>query len=174
LYLGVGTGHVAKYIEEHTGAKVFKFDLGDLRTPDTKDNKFARANARRIPVADSSLDVVCLMDILHHTNNQEEILSEARRVLKPGGKCLIMEDTIPEDFQRGAKFKRWIVGKMDDAFNQQPKGVNPHNYHPISEWESMFRKSGYLVDESKTNSWHWGLPDFMRANRKKRPDHPTE
>ncbi len=173
LYLGTGTGHVAKYIEDHTGAKVFKFDLADLRTPDTKDNKFAKANARHIPVADSSLDVVCLMDILHHTNNQEEILREVKRVLKPGGKCLLMEDTVPEEFQRGAGFKKWLVGKMDDTFNQQPKGINPHNYRSISEWESVLRKEGYVVDDNKTNSWHWGIPDFMGADRRKRPPKPT-
>ncbi|TAN32159.1 class I SAM-dependent methyltransferase [Patescibacteria group bacterium] len=134
-YIGTGSGHVPQFIEEQTGAKIFKFDLANLRTPDTKDNKFALANARHLPLADSSLDVVCLFDVLHHTKNQEQILSEARRVLRPGGKLLLLEDTLPEEIniasgvkKTKAKAKKWLVGKMDDLFNLQSKSVNPHNF----------------------------------------------
>lgn len=173
LYIGAGSGHVPQYIEQQTGAKVVKFDLADLRTKDTKDNKFALANARRLPIRDACIDKICLFDILHHTQNQDEILKEALRVLKPGGKCLIMEDAVPESFQKGVGVKKWIVGKMDDAFNRQPKGVNPHNYHSISDWELMFHENGFDVNANDTSSWHWGIPDFMGADRSKRPDHNT-
>jgi len=180
LYSGAGTGHVPKYIEEHTKAKIFKLDLADLRTPDTKDKKFLIANARQLPIADESLNVVCLFDILHHTKNQEELLKEAFRVLKPGGKCLIMEDTIPEEINYGAglgkvraKAKKWLVGKMDDTFNLQSKGVNPHNYHPISDWELMGHDAGFEVNAKTTKSWHWGVEDFLGASRKTRPSEPT-
>ena len=183
LYIGAGTGHVAKKIEDETHAKVIKFDLADLRTPDTKDEKFAMANARRLPIKSESLDTVCLFDILHHTENQEEILEEAMRVLKPGGKCLVMEDTIPGvTINDGAgrivqekwiDVKKKIVGKMDDVFNQQPAGVNPHNYHSIADWEKIFEKTGFYAEENGSNSWHWGIPDFLGADRSKRPDHNT-
>lgn len=180
LYIGAGTGHVAQHIEQQTGAKVVKFDIADLRTPDTKDRKFAKANARNLPVRDGSVDKICLFDILHHTKNQEEILKEALRVLKPGGKLLVMEDTIPEEINFGAglnavraKIKKMVVGKMDDMFNKQSKGVNPQDYHPISDWELMFHDAGFDVNAEDTTSWHWGIPDFVGADRKKRPDHNT-
>lgn len=174
LYIGAGTGHVAQYIEEQTGAKAVKVDLADLRTADTKDAKFVQGNARRLPFKDASVDVVCLFDILHHTENQEEILAEAKRVLKPGGRCLLLEDTVPEAYETGAKAKKWLVGKMDDAFNRQPAGVNPHNYHSISDWEIKFHQAGFAVRPDDTQSWHWGLRDFLPGNdRSKRPDRPT-
>ena len=174
LYIGTGSGHVADHIEKETGAKIIKFDLADLRTPaDIKDDKFALANARRLPVKDNSLDTICLFDLLHHTLNQNDILKEALRVLKPGGKLLIMEDTIPEKFQKGVKFKKWIVGKMDDILNKQPTGANPHNYQSISDWEILLHKVGFNIDSNKTFSWHWGIPDLVGADRTKRPDHNT-
>ncbi len=173
LYIGAGTGYVPQYIEQHTGAKIIKFDIADLRAADTKDSHYALANARRLPLRDASINTVCLFDILHHTRNQEEILKEALRVLKPGGTCLIMEDTIPESFQKGSGAKKWLVGKMDDVFNLQPRGVNPHNYHSISDWELMLQETGFAVDSNQTKSWHWGVPDFLGADRAKRPEHTT-
>lgn len=173
LYIGAGTGHVIKNIEEKTGAKAIKMDLMDLRTEDTKDKNFARANARHLPFQDAKADVICLFDILHHTQNQEEILAEVKRVLKPGGKCLILEDTLPEKFEKSRKIMETLVAKTDDLFNQQAKGVNPHNYKSISDWEVFLKESGLEVDASDTKSWYWGAPDFVGADRSKRPNQRT-
>ncbi|MBU1179623.1 class I SAM-dependent methyltransferase [Patescibacteria group bacterium] len=177
LYAGAGTGHVPKYIEErHEDIKMVKIDLADIRTSDTKEGetRYAKANVRNLPFEDNSLDTVCLFDILHHTENQEEILKEARRVLKPGGKILILEDTIPEPYKRGADTMKKLVGKMDDMFNKQAKGVNPHNYHSISDWEIMFHKQGFDVDANDTKSWYWGPRDFLPEKMKgERPESRT-
>lgn len=180
LYIGAGTGHVAKTIKERTQASVITLDIADLRTSDTKDKKFVIANARELPVKTEAIDVVCLNDVLHHTEKQEEILKEAFRALKPGGKVLLLEDTIPEEINIGgfvgrfkAKMKKRVVGITDDIFNQQPGGVNPHNYHPISDWEIMLHQAGFEVKADDTKSWHWGAPDFMGADRSKRPPKPT-
>lgn len=180
ISIGSGTGHVEEVIEKRIGAKVIKLDYKDLRTPDTRDKKFVKADAERLPVQDDSVDVVCLFDILHHTTNQEQILAEALRVLKPGGKCFVLEDTIPEEINFGAGLNRLkakaiekLHRKQDDLFNQQPTGVNPHNLHTVSDWEIKFHDVGFNVDADKTTTWHWGVPDFMGADRKKRPKKPT-
>jgi len=172
LYIGAGTGHVPEYIEEQTEAKMIKFDLADLRTSDTKDEKFAEASARNLPIKDGAVDIVCLFDMLHHTENQEEILKEALRVLKPGGKCLVMEDTIPEPHEKSTGIIKKLVGKVDDLFNKQPSGVNPHNYHSISDWEIAFHDVGFDVDANETRSWYWGVSDFLPVEIK-RPEQRT-
>lgn len=180
LYVGSGTGLLAQKIEKETGSTVIKFDLADLRTPEAKDNKFALANARRLPVKNEVLDTICLFDILHHLKNQEEILRESLRVLKPGGKCLVIEDTIPESI-KGEGIKNWIknkrreikklvVAKMDDAFNLQPSQVNPHNYHSISEWKKIFINLGFSIDEKEGKSWYWGAPDIVSWAGRGKPD----
>jgi ubiquinone/menaquinone biosynthesis C-methylase UbiE len=116
LYIGAGTGHVPEYIQEQTGANVTKLDLMDIRTEDTKESggesEFVQGNARHLPFPEGSFDAVCVFDMMHHTENQDEIIKEAQRVLKPGGKFMAMEDTIPYEFQksRGIMKKVWFNG----------------------------------------------------------------
>lgn len=51
-----------------------------------------QANARSLPFADASFDFVVGIDLLPHIKEPEEVLAEARRVLRPGG-TLIIDNT---------------------------------------------------------------------------------
>ncbi len=42
-------------------------------------------DARRLTFPDGHFDVVCMMDFLEHLPERDEVISEASRVLKPGG-----------------------------------------------------------------------------------------
>jgi len=42
-----------------------------------------------LPLRDNSFDVVCMLEILEHVQDPLLLLKEARRVCRPGGKCLI-------------------------------------------------------------------------------------
>lgn len=53
--------------------------------------KVVRASAEEMPLAGISFDVVCMKDCLHHIVNRKKALNEAVRVLKPGGKMVILE-----------------------------------------------------------------------------------
>lgn len=49
------------------------------------------ASADRLPYADASLDVVTVIDVLHHLYRLDDCVAEMTRVLKPGGKLLVFE-----------------------------------------------------------------------------------
>lgn len=49
-------------------------------------------DGKKIPMSDASVDVILCTELLEHCANSEDILTEANRVLKPGGKALI---TVP-------------------------------------------------------------------------------
>ncbi|WP_076998624.1 class I SAM-dependent methyltransferase [Variovorax sp. KK3] len=51
--------------------------------------RFAQGSATAIPVEDSSIDVVVSFETLEHLDEQEEMLAEIRRVLKPDGLLVI-------------------------------------------------------------------------------------
>ncbi|HTP13772.1 MAG TPA: methyltransferase domain-containing protein [Bacteroidota bacterium] len=48
------------------------------------------ADAEHLPFSDNSFDVVYSFGVLHHTPNTQQALDEVYRVLKPGGRLMIM------------------------------------------------------------------------------------
>lgn len=52
------------------------------------------ADGYHLPFADASFDVVLLIAVLEHTREPWRILAEARRVLKPGGRAIMV---VPND-----------------------------------------------------------------------------
>jgi ubiquinone/menaquinone biosynthesis C-methylase UbiE len=48
------------------------------------------ANGEELPFQDSSFDIVTAMGVLHHTPNIDKAIEEIYRVLKPGGKIVLM------------------------------------------------------------------------------------
>ena len=50
--------------------------------------RFIQAEPTRLPLEDSSIDVVCISSLHHGIDHPEKVIAEAYRVLKPGGKVL--------------------------------------------------------------------------------------
>lgn len=48
-------------------------------------------DGKRLDFANARFDKILLVDVIHHLENSEQVLAEAHRVLKPGGKLLIFE-----------------------------------------------------------------------------------
>jgi len=55
------------------------------------DPQFLPYDGRKIPLADASVDRVICFDSFHHVPNQDEILAELFRVLRPGGRVVMAE-----------------------------------------------------------------------------------
>lgn len=160
LYVGAGTGHIPQLIAEQTRADVVSVDLEDLRTSDTKNVPFVKANAVNLPFEANSLDAVVFVDMLHHCPDQDSILKEAHRVLKDGGKMLIHEETIPSKTQPKSRvFVKKMISIVDDLINFQPPGVNPYNFRSSDEWKEFAESCGFHYLDS--NSHNWGLYDLL-------------
>ncbi len=52
------------------------------------------ADAQRLPFGDSCFDNIVLFDVLHHISVPRLFLREAERILKPGGRVVMMEPAI--------------------------------------------------------------------------------
>ncbi len=52
---------------------------------------FVRADSEHIPFADNSFDIITCSNSFHHYPHQTRVLREMHRVLKPGGKVIIID-----------------------------------------------------------------------------------
>jgi ubiquinone/menaquinone biosynthesis C-methylase UbiE len=127
LEIGVGMGtDLIQYAKN--GAKVSGIDLTEDAITKTRQHfitkglKFEHlqtADAENLPFKDNSFDLVYSFGVLHHTPNTDKAIEEIHRVLKPGGKAIVML------YSRGWKhyFKRvFIHGILMGGFLR--KGYN--------------------------------------------------
>jgi len=69
------------------------------------------ADAARLPFADSSIDFVSAYQLLQ-TTNPRAVLQEIRRVLRPGGQCLLMCPFLSASYAPSDKY-RWSTAGLD-------------------------------------------------------------
>jgi SAM-dependent methyltransferase len=97
LDVGCGNGYVlsryARYGAEVCGVDLTetalvlsrrRFELEGLK------GEFQRTNGDVVPYPDGHFDIVCSMGVLHHIEDPRPMLAEIRRVLRPGGACILM------------------------------------------------------------------------------------
>lgn len=83
LEIGGGSGNLKEF-----APNVFSTDVMPLPWLD------GIANAQNLPFPNQSFDNVVLFDVLHHIENVSLFFNEALRVLRPGGRVVMMEPYI--------------------------------------------------------------------------------
>src|SRR5712664_1077271 len=53
--------------------------------------RFLPYDGHRLPLPDASVDRIACFDAFHHVPNQDEVLGEFERVLRPGGRAVLAE-----------------------------------------------------------------------------------
>lgn len=107
LEVGVGLGtDILQYAR--AGARVSGIDLTDRAVALTRERfrqeglegDFRRASFTDIPWPDDTFDLVYSFGVLHHSEQTQEGIDEIHRVLRPGGRAIVML------YHRG--FKYWV------------------------------------------------------------------
>lgn len=97
LDVGCGNGYVlSRYATE--GAEVHGVDLTKTGIALSRrrfelnnlSGHFTVGSAEDLPYPNNAFDVVCSMGVLHHTPDTEKAVREVFRVLKPGGRLIVM------------------------------------------------------------------------------------
>lgn len=93
LDVGCGTGHWSRFFAAR-GFKVTGIDLSGEMIAQARSRKspgchFKKADARSLPFADGSFDLITAMTVLEFIPDPRPALQEMFRCLKPGGKVLL-------------------------------------------------------------------------------------
>lgn len=94
LDIGGGTGNYAQALTDE-GWQPLVADRSPEMLAQAKSKGLAtvRVDATELPFADDSFDATMLVAMIHHVDQPERALAEARRVLRPGGRLALMAFT---------------------------------------------------------------------------------
>jgi ubiquinone/menaquinone biosynthesis C-methylase UbiE len=89
--IGGGTGNYSRALRDQGwDPVVVDREPAMLARAAAKGLETIAADARRLPLADESVDAAMLVSMLHHVEDPPAALAEARRILRPGGRLALM------------------------------------------------------------------------------------
>lgn len=125
LDIGTGPGHIPLLVcERIPEATVVGIDLAQhmlahaerhrAASPHADRVEFRLADAKGLEFPDASFDTVYSNTILHHIPDPRPFLSEAQRVLKPGGVLLVRDLFRPESNERALELVELHAGDSNE------------------------------------------------------------
>lgn len=90
LDIGAGSAPIARVVEDRyfLTFDIFSLDfstVGVTSLPHYQRHQFIQGNAFRLPISDSTFEILTAYDLIEHISEPRGILEESFRVLKPGG-----------------------------------------------------------------------------------------
>ena len=111
--------------------------------------RFLHGDSEHLPFADASFDVVTSSNSFHHYPHQAAAVAEMRRVLRPGGRLIVVDG-----------FRDNVIGWF--VFDVCVRALEGHVHHaPWSEMHNLFSQAG-LTDLSHAKHSLW-LPLLLTA-----------
>jgi len=95
--------------------------------------RYQRGDVEAMTFPDASFDVATCRVSAHHYPDPRRALAELRRVLRPGGRLLLVDSVAPEDDEQDAFL---------DHVERTRDGSHVRNWR-ISEWLEMMRSAGF-------------------------------
>jgi ubiquinone/menaquinone biosynthesis C-methylase UbiE/predicted GIY-YIG superfamily endonuclease len=147
LDIATGGGHVAKALSPHV-SHVFATDITPsmlrtarehLGTAAIENVSFVVADAEDLPFLEDSFDAVTCRIAPHHFPDPQQFIREAARVLKPGGRFLLVDNIVPEDAALGTFYNH--LEKLRDESHVRCASSR--------EWETWMQAAGFTVVRSQ-------------------------
>jgi ubiquinone/menaquinone biosynthesis C-methylase UbiE len=163
LDVATGTGHTALAIAPYV-ASVIGFDLtpemlaeaDKLRAARGVGNvTFREGDVHTLPFPNASFDLVTSRRAPHHFSNIKGALREMNRVLRPGGRLLIDDRSVPED-----DFVDACMNELDRYHDES----HVRQYR-LSEWHTMLKDAGFALDHAELYTKHRPLTSLTTEVR---------
>jgi ubiquinone/menaquinone biosynthesis C-methylase UbiE len=141
--VGCGTGLMSAKLAA-TGRRVLGVDLStsmiaQARVRTNARVNFLRADAENLPLEDAGFDAVVNLISFHHYPNPDKAIAEFRRVLRPGGRLVLIGFDLDSHFiQFAQRVNRWTRNVAGDAWQKHGEEV-----------AALVRNSGFASVELK-------------------------
>jgi demethylmenaquinone methyltransferase/2-methoxy-6-polyprenyl-1,4-benzoquinol methylase len=176
LDLGTGTGDLAaEALRQCPGCRVVAADftlemmqIGRTRQP--SGIGWSAADALRLPFADESFEAVVSGFLLRNVSDLSLALAEQRRVLKAGGRLLVLDTTRPTQslltpllnlyFNAGIPLLGKLLAGEREAYTYLPQstqGFLSAEQLAVRMLEAGFRQVGFRRVMFGTIAIHWGI-----------------
>jgi demethylmenaquinone methyltransferase / 2-methoxy-6-polyprenyl-1,4-benzoquinol methylase len=163
LDLAGGTGDLAALFEQRVGAEgnVVLADINAQMLRTGRDRlidrglvgnvQYTQVNAECLPFADNSFDCVCIGFGLRNVTDKDAALRSMYRVLKPGGRAIVLEFSHPIDpvtekvydfysFNLLPKIGKWVA-KDEDSYRYLAESIRMHPKQ--DELKAMMEAAGF-------------------------------
>ncbi len=90
LDMGCGKGRFARRLAAR-GVRIVGLDLSRAMLADAQGLPRVLGSARRLPFADETFDVAVAVETLQHVRDASVTIAEARRVLRPAGRLIVID-----------------------------------------------------------------------------------
>lgn len=142
LDIATGGGHVARVIGPHVG-RVIASDLTpemlDHAIPYLEERGLANverlvADAQDLPLEDATIDIVTCRIAPHHFSDPSQFIAEVVRVLRPGGRFILVDSTVPD-------------GEVGAFFNAYEAVRDPSHERSLTEaeWVALLERHGLEI-----------------------------
>lgn len=159
LDIATGGGHVSKRLSPHV-SQVFATDLTREMLAAARNHlragcdnvRFIVADAENLPFLDETFDAVTCRIAAHHFPDAAAFIREASRVLKPGGRLLLIDNIVPDD-------------KRIDAFVNTLEKLRDESHgrcYSISEWSAWLAASNLSIKRDRTRKKTFEFPSWVR------------
>lgn len=163
LDVGCGPGLLSESLAKHA-ASVEGVDFSDTMIEQANRRRsgatFQVANAEDLPFEDEAFDVAVCCYTSHHFARPEKVYTELKRVLKPGGRVVVLHPIQAENAAFGAIFQT-----LGEVFPPEKMETFPELGGPLFEVETpepyleLLASCGYIDVMCEKRLKHCSLPD---------------